>query len=111
MKIISVFNNKGGVGKTTLTYHIAQSMCEMGYKVLMIDGDPQCNLTIYSLGQDYIQSLWAEEDDFIDSVLTLPRGNSAPNNSKTLPINLEVFIISYSLLKKVQENMRYCLLL
>ncbi|WP_275221483.1 ParA family protein [Citrobacter freundii] len=67
MKIISVFNNKGGVGKTTLTYHIAQSMCEMGYKVLMIDGDPQCNLTIYSLNQDYIQDLWAEEDDFIDS--------------------------------------------
>ncbi|HED4183082.1 MULTISPECIES: ParA family protein [Enterobacterales] len=74
MKIISVFNNKGGVGKTTLTYHIAQSMCEMGYKVLMIDGDPQCNLTIYSLGQDYIQSLWAEEDDFIDSGFDSAKG-------------------------------------
>ena len=67
MKIISVFNNKGGVGKTTLTYHIACSMAEMGHRVLMIDADPQCNLTIYSLKQDLIQQLWADEDDFIDN--------------------------------------------
>lgn len=67
MKIISVFNNKGGVGKTTLTYHIAQSMSEMGFRVLMIDADPQCNLTIYSLPQEYIQNLWGEEEQFIDS--------------------------------------------
>ncbi|WP_416041922.1 ParA family protein [Edwardsiella ictaluri] len=67
MKIISVFNNKGGVGKTTLTFHIAQSMCEMGYRVLMIDADPQCNLTIYSLKQEKIQRLWEVRDDFIDS--------------------------------------------
>lgn len=66
MKIISVFNNKGGVGKTTLTYHIAHSISEMGFKVLMIDADPQCNLTIYSLRQDFIHKLWAEEDVFID---------------------------------------------
>ena len=49
MKILSVFNNKGGVGKTTLTYHVANALAEMGYKVLMIDADPQCNLTIYAL--------------------------------------------------------------
>ncbi|HCN01600.1 MULTISPECIES: ParA family protein [Pantoea] len=66
MKTISVFNNKGGVGKTTLTYHIAHSISEMGFKVLMIDADPQCNLTIYSLKQEFIHDLWAEEDTFID---------------------------------------------
>lgn len=66
MKIISVFNNKGGVGKTTLTYHVANALSEMGKKVLVIDADPQCNLTIYALKQDYIHDLWATEDSFID---------------------------------------------
>ena len=66
MKIISVFNNKGGVGKTTLTYHVANALSEMGKKVLIIDADPQCNLTIYSLDQEYIHNLWSEEDVFID---------------------------------------------
>jgi cellulose biosynthesis protein BcsQ len=32
MKIISIFNNKGGVGKTTLTYHLAHILAEMGKK-------------------------------------------------------------------------------
>lgn len=67
MKIISVFNNKGGVGKTTLTYHIAYALSEMGQKVLMIDADPQCNLTIYAMSQEKIHTLWKEEDSFIDN--------------------------------------------
>lgn len=66
MKVISVFNNKGGVGKTTLTYHVAHALAEMGKKVLVIDADPQCNLTIYSLGQEFIHDLWNTEDSFID---------------------------------------------
>lgn len=65
-QIISVFNNKGGVGKTTLTYHMAQALSEMGHKVLLIDADPQCNLTIYALPQDYIHDIWEKEDSFID---------------------------------------------
>jgi cellulose biosynthesis protein BcsQ len=43
MKIISVFNNKGGVGKSTLTYHVGYALSEMGHRVLMIDLAPQCN--------------------------------------------------------------------
>lgn len=66
MKSISVFNNKGGVGKTTLTYHLGHALSEMGFKVLMIDADPQCNLTIYSLDQEAIHEIWAVEDRFID---------------------------------------------
>lgn len=66
MKIISVFNNKGGVGKTTLTFHMAHALAELGKKVLLIDADPQCNLTIYALHQEYIHKLWEEEDGFID---------------------------------------------
>lgn len=66
MQILSVFNNKGGVGKTTLTYHVAQALSDMGKKVLLIDADPQCNLTIYCLEQERIHNMWAEEDGFID---------------------------------------------
>lgn len=66
MKILSVFNNKGGVGKTTLTYHLSHALSELGHKVLMIDADPQCNLTIYSMPEDMIHDIWAKEDAFID---------------------------------------------
>lgn len=66
MKAISVFNNKGGVGKTTLTYHIAHAISEMGEKVLIVDADPQCNLTIFSLDQEKIHQIWESEDPFID---------------------------------------------
>ncbi|MBK9462575.1 MAG: ParA family protein [Sphingobacteriales bacterium] len=44
-KRIVYFNNKGGVGKTTLVYHTAWMLAELGYKVLVADFDPQTNLT------------------------------------------------------------------
>jgi len=66
MKLISVFNNKGGVGKTTLTYHIAHALAEMGQKVLILDLDPQCNLTIYGVDPETLHTIWEQEDRFID---------------------------------------------
>lgn len=52
-KIISLFNHKGGVSKTTTTYHIGWKMSTMGKKVLLVDGDPQCNLTSLVLHDDF----------------------------------------------------------
>jgi chromosome partitioning protein len=49
MPIISMFNNKGGVGKTTLLFHVAHVLAESGRKVLIVDCDSQCNLTAYAL--------------------------------------------------------------
>lgn len=66
VKIISVFNNKGGVGKTTLTFHLAHALAEMGHKVLLVDLDPQCNLTIYCMPVEVIQELWDAEVSYID---------------------------------------------
>ncbi|WP_312359147.1 ParA family protein [Mixta calida] len=51
MKTISLFNNKGGVGKTTLTWNLSVSLSAKGKSVLLIDFDPQCNLSIALLGE------------------------------------------------------------
>ena len=58
-KFISIFNNKGGVGKTTLTWNLADSLAEKKKKVLLLDLDPQCNLSIAMLGADAFKALVA----------------------------------------------------
>jgi chromosome partitioning protein len=49
-KIISIFNHKGGIGKTTLTYHLSWALAEAGKKVLMLDADSQQNLSLLVRG-------------------------------------------------------------
>jgi cellulose biosynthesis protein BcsQ len=44
---IAVFNHKGGVGKSTLTVNIAAAIASTGKRVLLVDSDPQSNLTAY----------------------------------------------------------------
>lgn len=56
MKIITLYNHKGGVSKTTTTFNIATYLADSGKKVLMVDADPQCNLTEIALART-IQSL------------------------------------------------------
>lgn len=63
--IISIFNNKGGVGKTTYMYHVAHILAERGNKVLMVDCDSQCNLTAYSLKDADIRKAWADDGNSI----------------------------------------------
>ena len=49
-KQIALFNHKGGVSKTTTTFHMGWMLAEMGHKVIIVDTDPQCNLTGLVLG-------------------------------------------------------------
>ncbi|HCL3371523.1 ParA family protein [Pseudomonas aeruginosa] len=61
MKIISVFNNKGGVGKTTYIYHIAHLLERGGKTVLLVDLDSQCNLSAYCLSDADLERSWRSE--------------------------------------------------
>ncbi|MFC4106137.1 ParA family protein [Micromonospora zhanjiangensis] len=57
---LALFNNKGGVGKTTLTYHLAHMLQRLGHSVLAVDLDPQSNLTAAFLDEDALGELWDE---------------------------------------------------
>ena len=101
MKVISVFNNKGGVGKTTLTYHIGHALAELGNNVLMIDADPQCNLTIYSVEEEIIHDIWEKEDGFIDEGFELKKKTLTPEEFNS--INNEPRSLHY-LVKPTEEG-------
>jgi len=60
MKTIAFFNNKGGVGKTTLVYHLAWMFADMGLDVIAADLDPQSNLTSMFLDEDRLEELWPD---------------------------------------------------
>lgn len=60
MKTIAFFNNKGGVGKTSLVYHLAWMFADKGRKVLAVDLDPQANLSSMFLDEERLEQLWDE---------------------------------------------------
>jgi len=59
---IAFFNNKGGVGKTSLVYHTGWMFAELGYRVLVVDLDPQSNLSIMALDEDRLEQLWPDDE-------------------------------------------------
>ena len=58
MKTIALFNNKGGVGKTTLAYHLGFMFAELGRRVLFADLDPQANLSTMCIADDRLEEIW-----------------------------------------------------
>ena len=63
MKVISLFNHKGGVSKTTTAFNLGWMLAEQGHKTLVVDADPQCNLTALVLDYNAVEDI----EDFYKS--------------------------------------------
>ena len=60
--VLTFFNNKGGVGKTSLVYHLAWMFAEQSKRVVCADIDPQANLTAAFLDEDAVADIWEGEE-------------------------------------------------
>jgi len=69
MKTIAFFNNKGGVGKTSLVYHLAWMYENLGLSVLAADLDPQANLTAMFLDENRLEQLWPDDESHRQSII------------------------------------------
>jgi len=58
--VITLFNNKGGIGKTSLVYHLAWMFTDLGINVLAVDLDPQADLTRAFIDENRIESLMGD---------------------------------------------------
>ncbi len=59
--VIAFFNNKGGMGKTSLAYHLAWMFVDLGKRVVAADLDPQANLTAAFLEEERLEELWSSQ--------------------------------------------------
>jgi chromosome partitioning protein len=59
--ILTLFNPRGGSGKTFLTYHLAWMFAELGLRVLAVDLNPDADLTMAFLGEERLFELWMGE--------------------------------------------------
>lgn len=60
MKTIAFFNNKGGVGKTSLLYHFGYSLADLGVRVVLVDLDPQANLSALCIDEERLEQIWEQ---------------------------------------------------
>ena len=77
MTTIAFFNNKGGVGKTTLGYHLSWMYSDLGLSVVVADLDPQANLTAMFLNEDRLEKLWPDGEhpsSILGSISPIVRG-------------------------------------
>ena len=93
MKVISVVNYKGGVGKTTVTSNLAAGLAKKKYKVLAIDLDPQSNLTFSFFNLDEWKDKYAQNKtikNWFERIGNLKFENLIlnPNNVKDKHLNI-----------------------
>ncbi len=60
--VTALFNNKSGVGKTSLVYHLAWMFPRLGVKTVAVDLDPQANLTAAFLDEDALEDFWPDSN-------------------------------------------------
>lgn len=124
MKIITVGNNKGGTGKTTITTHVGIALSKLKYRVLIVDNDSQCNTTSLLLdGVNFKYSMYdfltdPEEENKGYAVSTsFPGLFCLPNIVDTSGLSLEFMklypdslMILHTALQKIQKDYDYILI-
>src|SRR5713226_422108 len=92
-KRIALFNHKGGVSKTTTTFHIGWMLASKGHRVVLVDADPQCNLTGLVLGfkgENEFENFYQTESDCNIRAGLAPAFESQPRAIQAvecLPVN------------------------
>lgn len=102
--IVAILNNKGGVGKTTVTANLAHALSCTGKTVLVMDLDSQCNLTkLYTNGVQYTKTLY----DLLDNASTKASEviiATKFQNLFCLPNVEETFLLEFDLTKNRPET-------
>lgn len=107
MKIVSFFNVKGGVGKTTLTILTAMTLSKQGKKILIIDADTQANLTqfLYKVSHnDKTMFNGLSDENTPASELIVKTPNKKYPNIDLIPSDLSLSVLSEYLTMKVNRE-------
>jgi chromosome partitioning protein len=94
--VIAFFNNKGGVGKTSMVYHLSWMLAEQGYRIVAADLDPQSNLTAAFLDEDRIMELFPPDGQpatIFGCVQPLKRGTGDIADPQLEPITANLALI------------------
>lgn len=94
--VIAFFNTQGGVGTTTLVYHLAWKLADMGFRVLAADLDPQANLTGAFLDEDELEEIWhplATPQTIFGSLRPLIKGTGDIADAPARRINLHLDLV------------------
>jgi len=106
LKIVSFFNVKGGVGKTTLGILTAIRLSKMGHKVLMIDADTQANLTqfLYKVSHNEKTLFDALTEDYKASDLIVKKPIESYPNLDLIVSDLSLSVLSEYLTIKTNRE-------
>lgn len=116
MKTIAFFNNKGGVGKTTLVYHFSYMLAELGHKCLAVDLDPQANLTPMFLSDEKMSEVYENENErptILEALKPLDKGIGDIKPAKIYEISNKIGLLAGDLElsmfeDKLNENWGKC---